>query len=329
MKKIIVFAITLSALWQVAFAAAYVDPSSPGPLHNGRTWKTAYLRISDALAKTSSGDIWVRGGLFRERIKLGKYQNIIGGFAGWETSPANRAPGEKTIIDAELKGRAIDIPNQARCMLDGLVIRNGFADRGAGVRCATNSTVKIRNCFVENCTATDQGGAIYYGMYTCGEVSDCIITNNAAAFGGGIVVEYHSYPVLKRNIIAWNTARNSGGGVYCPFHSGARLENCIIAFNLAGVNGGAVYSFQGGPVILSSSILAFNSASIAGGIFGGGVSSAATVSKCCLWGNAGGDYGGAIRVPPISAKNIYADPLFIDAPNGDFHLSSDSPCIGL
>lgn len=330
MKRPILITIILLAACRLSMAAVYVDSSSPGPLHDGKSWKTAYLTITNAVSKTRSGDIWVKGGLYRERVTLGTYHRLYGGFIGSERLLTQRIIGAaNTVIDAEQKGRAIDIPRGAICILDGFVIVNGSADSGAGVRCATNSTLAIRNCRIENCTACDMGGAVYFGKYTSGEVSNSTIIANSAKLGGGLVVEYHSYPVISRTVIAWNNALDSGGGAYCPFHSGAKFVNCTLACNTANATGGAVYAFQGGPVTLISSILAFNNAQYGGGIFGGGVTSATTFTKCCFFGNTGGDWAGAIRTPPVSARNIFADPLFANPRSGDFRLLPGSPCKGV
>lgn len=315
---------------QVCEAAVHVNPSSPGPMRDGRSWNTAYTSINDALTQTRSGDIWVKSGMYRERITLTGYRNIYGGFAGTETQLEQRpVNGLPTVISAQFAGRVVDIGVGARSILDRLVLINGVADRGAAIRCQTNSVVKIRNCRIQNCEAKQMGGGVYFGTYTSGDLDDCIITNNRAPLGGGVVVEYHSYPVLRRAIIAWNNASISGGGLYCPFHSGARLENCTLAFNRAATSGGAVYAYQGGPVTLVSSILAYNSSPAAGGVFGGGTSSATTLTGCCFWSNTGGDWGGTIRTPPPYANNLFVDPMFVNAPYGDFRLMPGSPCNGI
>ncbi len=44
---------------------------------------------------------------------------------------------------------------------------------------------------------------------------------------------------------------------------------------------------------------------------------------CCFWGNTSGASN-----QPIFGALLYANPKFTDAPNGDYSLQSDSPCIG-
>ena len=148
-------------------------------------------------------------------------------------------------------------------------------------------------------------------------MTGCFIARNTAPRGGGAVVEYHSYPTLKRNVFAWNGAVE-GGALYCPFHSGAYLEYCTLAFNSADATGGAVYAYEGGPVALKSCIVAFNSAQAGGGLYGDGLSSATSFSRCAFYRNIGGDWAGKIKPQPAYAANFIADPMFVSPPNGDF-----------
>lgn len=312
------------------WAVVYVDSRSPGPVRDGKSWSTAYATISKAISTSMGGDIWIKAGVYPEQITLKHCVNLYGGFLGYETSASQRLLGAfPTVIEARKRWRAIDVPQNAWVMIDGLTIKRGRADVGAGIRCNTSSRVNIRNCDISDCEATDQAGGVYYGMYTQGEMTDCRVSRCKAVNGGAGVIEYHSYPTWWRNVIVRNHASASGGGVYCPFHSGALLENCTLAHNSADVNGGAVYAHYGGPVTLNYCILAFNLAPEGGGIYGGGGSSQATLSHCDFHANAGGDFGGAIVTPAPSLGNVYVDPLFVMPSRDDFHLSLGSPCAGI
>lgn len=311
--------------------AVYVDASAPGPVHDGASWARAYRTITQALdAAPVAAEVWVRTGTYHERLSLSKHVSLYGGFLGCETAISQRLVGAfPTVIDAGGMGRGIDAMREQFVIIDGFTIRSGKADYGGGIRCETNADVKIRNCRIENCEATVMGGGLYFGKYATGEMTDSVIVGCTAPRGGGAVIEYHCYPITRRNVIIRNTATISGGGVYCPFHSGANLENCTLAYNTAEVNGGAVYAYYGGPVQLNYCIVAYNAAPVAGGIFGDGGSSQATLTGNDWWQNSGGDFGGWIVPPPPYLGNFAADPLFLMPDYDEYHLSVGSPCAGV
>jgi hypothetical protein len=271
----------------------------------------------------------VSEGIYPERITLKYYQNIYGGFLGFETSLSQRVIGAfPTVLDAQKMGRAIDVQTGAWVTIDGLTIRNGLADKGGGIRCCTNANVKIRNCRIESCEATALGGGVYHDTYSLGEMTDCTVTRCTAPNGAGIVVEYHAYPVHRHCVITRNEASISGGGLYCPFHSEARMENCTFAFNTAGTNGGASYTYRC-PVAFDHCIIAFNSAPVAGGVFGAGESSTVTFTSCDFYANANGDWGGVIGALPAGSGNIFTDPLFLNPERDEFCLENGSACAGI
>lgn len=307
----------------------YVDCNAPGTLHNGATWQTAFLSITQALTYLgNAGEIWVKAGSYPERLNLNTYTTIYGGFLGFETSAGQRLLGAfPTVISGGRGGRVISMPNAARVTLDGLTIRDGLADRGAGIQCATNAIVNIRNCRIQSCEATASAGGVCYDTYSQGTMSNCIVTGNKAPNGGGVVVQYHSYPTLQNNVISRNYATVSGGGVYCPFHSGALLVNCTIAYNRADINGGGIYAYYGGPETFRYCIIAFNTAPAGAGLYADGGSSSAELTGCDWFGNSVGNLAGYLtNLPP---GNLTADPMFLMPGNDEFHLQAISPCAGL
>ena len=309
----------------------YVDSAAPGPVHSGATWATAYNAIGEALiALGNGGEIWVKTGTYRENLTLNVYTTIYGGFLGFGTSTDQRIIGAfPTVVSGEGAGRVIGMPDAARVTLDGLTIRDGKADRGGGIHCATDSTVTIRNCRILNCEATIRGGGVYYDTYTQGSMDNCLLEYNQAPDGAGAVVEYHSYPTFTACVIVRNNATESGGGIYCPFHSGAALTNCTIAYNRADVNGGGIYAYYGGPETFKNCIVAFNSAPAGAGLYADGGPSSATLSACDWYGNAVGDLAGWLTMLPAGAANITNDPLFLVPNADDFHLQTGSLCSGI
>lgn len=312
-------------------AVFYVDADAPGPVQNGSSWATAYRTIGTAVSSTPAGsDIFVAEGIYREAVAITSNKRLYGGFLGYETTLDQRMTGAfQTVIDPGGAGRGIDIGYGVYSTIDGFTIRNGMADKGAGIRCGTDTITQILNCRIEQCRATQWGGGIYTAPYSYGNINDCVLTHNRAANGGGTYVEYHSYPVIRRCVIVRNHATTSGGGAFGPYHAGPDFENCTIAFNSAEESGGGAYDYRGSPMILNYCIIAFNSAPAGGGLFGGGETSALSYSYCDLYGNEGGDIGGVITPAPPSYGNISVDPLFLMPQRDEFRLSTDSTCSGI
>lgn len=322
---LLIFLMCNSALCAVV---CYVDAASSTRTRNGVSWATAFKSINEAQTSLKrGGQIWVKSGVYRERLTLKTYIYLYGGFRGDEKSLNQRSPGQyPTVIDAGRTGKVITVNSGAWVTIDGVVVLHGYGDIGGGIYCSINSRVNIYNCSIVDCEARQMAGGVYYGKYTQGTMSNCFVMRNKAPNGAGAVIEYHSYPMFKYNVIARNTASISGGGVYCPFHSGAYLDHCTLAYNSAKVSGGGVYSWYGGPVTLVACIVAFNSAPVGGGLHGGAPTCQASYKYCDLFGNAGGNLTGSIKPAPSYAGNFSADPSFINPGSDDYRLNFDSPC---
>ncbi|MEM6299071.1 MAG: choice-of-anchor D domain-containing protein [Bacteroidota bacterium] len=228
----------------------------------------------------------------------------------------------------------------------GMINLDGFL--GGGTQGVSNPV--IRNCiFIDN--RAGNGGAFFAAALTRNmniTFENCSFINNTAlpvagmqGYGGA---SYHSAArtiiidhtnclfvgnVAERGPAVANTRVNSAGGTYNT------LINCTIAENIANA-GGAVYN-----EVVNAALP--------------GVTNT-TVRNCIFWDNQGTvamsgigslsfiDNGGTTNishslVPEASAGNlsnvatigagmIYAsNPLFTDAPNGDYSLGSCSPAI--
>lgn len=122
------------------------------------------------------------------------------------------------------------------------------------------------------------------------------------------------------------------------FFGGGRLENCVFTDcdrgivstdkDIAAVNCVAYGNRVGfwrhtSSMYITNCIAAFNSEY---GISGdGGVNS----TRCCLWNPDGQNskFSGGSQYYKLEVENIEADPLFLDAENGDFRISTESPCV--
>lgn len=140
----------------------------------------------------------------------------------------------------------------------------------------------------------EAGGAFYCGAGAAPVISNVILRGNRAALGGGIYCNAGS-PEIVNATFRDNAGTSHGGGIYCTGGSAPHVRYTIIAFANAGE---ALYCEQPGD---------------------------APLLECCdLYGNAGGDWIGAIAAQYGLAGNISEDPLFCDPA---LSLDVESPCL--
>jgi len=203
----------------------------------------------------------------------------------------------------------------------GVGVRFGVILRGGGV-CVLNGNPTIRcNRFEQNSTgratySTGRGGALYCDDNAVIE-SNVFASNSAVGdkyaggIGGGIFCG--NGVIIANNVFFKNSAY---GGVTNDGRAGAICcrTSCVITNNsmhdnTAGWNQGSAIVAEGGTTISNSIVRASNASSLYPVIQG---------SPAITYSNVSGGWPGN--------GNIDADPKFVDAVNGDFHLRYDSPC---
>jgi predicted outer membrane repeat protein/parallel beta-helix repeat protein len=180
------------------------------------------------------------------------------------------------------------------CRLEGFTVTNCQYDFGA-IYCSQDSSPTIVNCIVTN--NGDPGGPLNYrgsagircDTLSSPTISNCIIANNYFCAG------YEGF----------------GGGILCDWSCNPTVTNCTIVNNTSCNKGGAIYCKSNCHVKVSNCILWSNSTTE---IDLDGVSSASVT-----YSNVQGGWPGD--------GNIDADPSFVNASIGDYHLLTNSPCI--
>ncbi|MGB9740118.1 choice-of-anchor Q domain-containing protein, partial [Chloroflexus sp.] len=149
--------------------------------------------------------------------------------------------------------------------------------------------------------------------------------NHANGGGGGIRVNFtNSSPMLINVVFTNNTTNDRGGGIYnlgTPTIINATLSN-----NVAALYGGGIYNYNdASPTTLRNVIIWGNTASSSPSIYNR-VSPRTTISYSDIQG-CGGSGNWQWECGNNDGGNIDADPLFVDAANGNVRLQLTSPAI--
>jgi RHS repeat-associated protein/uncharacterized repeat protein (TIGR01451 family) len=203
-----------------------------------------------------------------------------------------------------------------------IIQNNTFQDNSAyyGGGLYTFGSPTIQNNIFQDNSANYYGGGIDNGSGNP-TVQNNIFQDNSANYYGGGIYNGSGNPTVQNNTFQGNSAHDSGGGI-CNWSGSPTILYNSVQGNSANDSGGGFYNSSGSPSIRNN-ILANNSASDCGGICSQGGFPGPTSDYNDVWNNSGGDYYGVTPGPHA----ISVDPLFVDAPAGDLHLTSGSPCI--
>jgi len=194
-----------------------------------------------------------------------------------------------TIIDCEGAGRAFsfDDGESLLTIVRGFTVKNGADGYEGGGMLFESSSGTVERCIISGCVAG------YYG-------------------GGVQAVDRKSSPELINCVIACNTSGYQGGGVNCGWLSSVVVMNCTVSDNSSAEGGGLSVEEDGSATVVNTIVWGNNGSVGSAEIHNGGT---AVVSYSVVGGGYAGD------------GNIDADPLFVDAARGDYHIGSGSPCI--
>ncbi len=248
-----------------------------------------YDSIQEAVNATGCGDVITNIVTLMDGIYTGVGNKDLD-FGGRTVTVRSMNGPENCIIDCENAGRGFHFHNGEGLMarIEGLTIRNAWADFGGGIFCDRGSSPTIHNCVIMNNRALARGAGIYCAGGSNPNIDGCIIAGNLAGAGG--ISCYISDPSISNSKLLNNVA-DAGSGIHC-INSSPSIVNCTFAGN-SSVSGAGVYCSGGSRPDIVNSIFTGNTSSAYGGAIFGTLGPSMTVNNCTITGNAASK-GGAV-----------------------------------
>ncbi len=230
--------------------------------------------------------------------------------------------------------------DKASCpVLANCTFSENLANAWGGGICNDESSPTLANCtFIKN--SANSGGGMGNWYSNSPVLTQCAFSENSASFAGGGLFDRHSNSKLAHCTFSKNSAAGNGGGIANEYFGNPTIINCIFSENLAN-SGGAIYSDGSSPTMVNCT-MAGNNASNGNALACDSWQveprpSNVQITNCILW-NGGGEIWNNdsstiiitysdVQSGWLGESNIDADPCFVDANNGDYHLLPDSPCI--
>jgi len=249
----------------------------------------------------------------------------------------------QTVIDGNQAGSVVMFTSgeDSTAVLSGFVIRNGMvlSGDGGGVYIGYSSPTLI-DIIIANNYAQRYGGGVYAEFSTTSILNTTIIGNEASGGGGGICINDNSTIISINNSNIVENISDDGAGVL-SIASNVTLTNINISDNIGQYMSIAIYSNSvlefanctsydnnsngDQPIIKIGGYPGdYNELSITNSVlwseYYNMIATTGEVLSDIAYSNVRGGWEGE--------GNIDEDPLFVDAENGDFHLSNSSPAIG-
>ncbi|MBT3848134.1 MAG: T9SS type A sorting domain-containing protein [Candidatus Marinimicrobia bacterium] len=222
-------------------------------------------------------------------------------------------------------------------MTNSTISGNASEMFAGGIMCAWSHPILI-NCTITGNTAWWGGGGIF-GLEGGFTLKESIVSNNSSYGGGGGInvwgpISGNDGVVIEDCIVSGNQSDSDGGGIVLDTDVDAIVTRTSVVNNYASGNIGGIDVMNTNATINNVTV----SRNTSGGGGGIGITNAnVNLTNSIVWENTGNEIqgvaGGTVTYSDIEGGyggegNIDADPLFMDANNGDYTLQApDSPCI--
>jgi len=277
-----------------------VNAAGVNPVPPYATWATAATTIQDAINAAAAGDIvLVTNGVYAAggMVMAGNLTNRVALNLPLTVLSVNGY--SVTAIQGAWDPAATNGAGAVRCayVADGAVL-NGFTLQNGATRATGDSGQG---------GPLESGGGVWCNS-TNGIVSDCVLTNNSAVYGGGI-----SFGTLNNSLVVHNLTTALGGGAYY-----ATLNNCTVVNNTALTSSALVGAGTYYGLARNSIVVGNNSINGFGIPTQNNYQTSPQYSYCCT---APTPFQQSM---PSGTGNLNVSPQFLDW----FHLAASSPCRG-
>jgi hypothetical protein len=231
-----------------------------------------------------------------------------------------------TITDCVLCGNkagtggAVHIYDDSYPTFENCAFLSNTATTGGAINAEWGGHPVLRLCTLGNNVGTIGGAINGYGVGL--RLETCVLADNSGYEGGAICMDLGGSGTLFTGCTFARNSGTFGGAIYNDRTSGT-FETCTFALNSGG-HGAHVYTSGGEPSI-SNCILAYSTSGSAVYV---NFSDPVPAFLCCdIFGNAGGDWTGAIADQFGINGNFSVCPSFCGAYSGEYLLCDQSPCL--
>lgn len=174
--------------------------------------------------------------------------------------------GGGTLTPTGVLGGGILIQN-SNPTIRNCIIENNTASSGAGIHIEgpTFGSVSVESVILRNNSAYDSGGGICLKNSAEATLLDCHFENNIAEVVAGAVLCETSTISINDTIMIGNASNLAVGGVWIFFDSEAQIQNCVFENNNSPISGGAVVISDLGRATIEGSVFRGNMGGSSGG----------------------------------------------------------------